>query len=102
MNPIRNAVVLVLEKKLVSCKRCGCPRLAWIQLKSLRWVLCETSIKRPFYTGDNQTPEAQPGTVYANKTAIHDCGKLALSNARYGVETDLSPALPKAIEGCTD
>jgi len=102
VNPIRNAVELASERKLISCKRCGCPRLAWVQLKSQRWVLCETSYKRPFYTGDNQTPEAQPGMVYANKTRIHNCAAHALSNTRYAVEADLSQALPKALEGFTD
>lgn len=80
MSNARNAYELVRANKLTACKRCGEGRLAWVQLKSGKWALTGTSIKRPVYSGENQHPEAPQGFVYANKLNFHNCHKSALLN----------------------
>lgn len=73
-NPIHNAIELVSERKLVTCKRCNAPDLAWVKLKTTgKWSLVNTSFARPFYHGENSTPEAPRGYRYAIKMSYHSC-----------------------------
>lgn len=88
MNPARNAYEVIRESKLVTCKRCGETRLAWVKLASGKWALTQTTHRRPVYTGQNQHPEAQPGYVYANKLAFHSCNVNALLGVYEAIERD--------------
>jgi hypothetical protein len=96
-NPVRNAYEYVSTKKLVTCKRCGTKDLAWVKFKSGKWALVHTGSERPFYSGQNQTPQAAPGMVYALKTSYHNCGQEALQAARYAVDADLARGLADAV-----
>lgn len=80
-NPARNAYEIVRIKQLKACNRCGEKNLAWVKLASGKWALCHTSTERPVYTGQNKTPEAAPGTVYANKLRFHRCNETRMLDA---------------------
>jgi len=68
-NPINNAIKAITKRDLVTCKRCGCHDLAWVQFKSGKWGLVETASRRPFWRGDGPCPEG----LYALKFNYHRC-----------------------------
>lgn len=69
MNPIRNAIVPITKRDLVSCKRCGCTDLAWVKFKSGKSGLVETAVTRPFWRGNGPAPEG----LWALKFNFHNC-----------------------------
>lgn len=68
-NQIHNAVVSITKRDLVSCKRCGCPDLAWVKFKSGKSGLVETAGTRPFWRGEGPAPEG----LWALKFNYHRC-----------------------------
>lgn len=68
-NPIHNAIVPITKRDIVSCKRCGCPGLAWVKFKSGKSGLVETAVQRPFWRGQGPAPEG----LFALKFNYHNC-----------------------------
>jgi hypothetical protein len=89
-NPIRNAVKEISKKDLVTCKRCGCPDLAWVQYKSGKWGLVDTAVQRPLWRGDGPAPEG----LFALKFNYHRCEEYTKLKAE--IERRASECHPKA------
>lgn len=89
-NPIRNAVVSITKRDLVSCKRCGARDLAWVQFKSGKWGLVETACQRPFWRGEGHAPEG----LFAMKFKYHKCEEYLAIKAE--LERRASQCHPKA------
>lgn len=70
-NPIRNAVVEISKHDLVTCKRCGCPDLAWVTYKSGKHGLVETACSRPLWRGQGPAPVG----LFALKFNYHNCAE---------------------------
>lgn len=85
-NPINNLIVPISPKSLKTCNRCGCDRLAWVQLKSQKWVLVRTATERPYWQGDSPAPEG----LWAVKNAYHNCDEYRQQQAKH----------TKAVEDC--
>ena len=68
-NPIRNAIQSITRRDLVTCKRCGCPDLAWVKFKSGKSGLVKTAGERPFWRGEGPAPEG----LFALKFNFHRC-----------------------------
>lgn len=98
-NPIQNMITLVPTNKLVTCKRCTCPELAWVESKKTgKWYLVHTSGTRPCYRGENQAPEAPNGYRYAVKTAAHSCDEWTRRQTEHKYRWQLDRALGEIKE----
>lgn len=89
-NPIRNAVVQISKRDLVSCKRCGCPDLAWVKYKSGKSGLVETATQRPLWRGYGPAPEG----LFALKFNYHNCQRY--TELKNEVERRATMCHPKA------
>lgn len=89
-NPIRNAVVQISKRDLVTCKRCGCPDLAWVTYKSGKRGLVKTAGERPLWRGDGPAPEG----LFALKFNYHNCAEYTAAIA--DAERRASLCHPKA------
>lgn len=89
-NPIQNAVLPISKRDLKTCKKCGCPNLAWVQFKSGKWGLVHTTTERPLWRGEGPAPEG----LFAAKFAHHNCAAYLEEQARREALKD--PCHPKA------
>ncbi len=89
-NPIRNAIVPITKRDLVTCKRCGCPNLAWVKFKSGKFGLVETACERPLWRGDGPAPEG----LWALKFNFHNCEQYL--NLKADIERRANECHPKA------
>lgn len=90
MNPIRNAVVEISKKQIVSCSRCGCPDLAWVTYKSGKRGLVKIARQRPLWYGNGPAPEG----LFALKFNYHNCAEYIAH--RQDAERRASECHPKA------
>jgi hypothetical protein len=92
-NPIKNAVIQITKRELVTCKRCGCTDLAWVKYKSGKSGLVQTAVRRPLWRGEGPAPEG----IFALKFNYHNCDEYREQLA-FAAETvrlsELSKTLP--------
>lgn len=89
-NPIHNAVVEISKRDVTTCKRCGCPDLAWVKYKSGKSGLVQVSYNRPLWHGDGPAPVG----LFALKFNYHNCDEYRASIA--DAERRASACHPKA------